>query len=212
MPNPKLAAFFEEKASENSFTPDIAHLTRSFDAVPIFIYGTQQKKFSEASQMDKATFISTARTCRSTHVMYIYSSGGWKEPVVFHLPMLPDVGCILGELYLMPVSALPALDSLMSNGLWVKRTYEHVRYKEYHQTGKIQECVTEAQIYLGDAEYWKKEQEAGRLRRKDRWMSSFGPYYTFQSTDDKENRDIIADAIKRSTQPMATATERRVVM
>jgi gamma-glutamylcyclotransferase (GGCT)/AIG2-like uncharacterized protein YtfP len=212
MSNPKLASFMETKASENSFTPDLGHLTRHYDAVPVFVYGTQMKRLSEAYQMAGATFISTGRTTRNTHVMYIHDSNGWKEPIVFHMPLLKDTGSVVGELYLMPVKSLPYLDNLMSNGLWVKRSYEHIRYKEYHQTGKIQECVTEAFIYLGDVEYWKKEQENGKLARKDRWIGSFGPYYTFQYTDDESNRNIVKKAVEFNKQQQDEAKPERRLM
>lgn len=207
MANPKLKEFFEKAASKNSMTPDLGHITRHYDALPVFVYGTQKKNFSEHYQMERAVRVGDARTSRSTHVMYVHKVGEWKEPLVFHMPANPASGCILGELFIVPVSEFPDLDNLMSNGLWVRRSMEHVRYKTYYDDGRVEPCITEAYIYLADIDQWKSKQENGQLVRHTKFTGDIGPYYTFMGTDDLPNRQLIKAAKDATAKAIGKGTE-----
>ena len=227
MANPKLVEFFQKKAEQNSCTPDIAHLTRHYSAVPVFVYGTHQNGYSEHWWFKTFQRVGVGITNRATYNMYLNKSTvgtstppmEWKEPIVFHMPSLvAETGKIMGEIYLVPVSRLPEVDNLMNNTVWTQRKLEHIRFTVHKSNRKVEEYLTECFMYVGEAEQWKKEIAGRKMVRQFRYNGAIGPYYHFQSTDDANNRVIARQWEERAKTRLKekvaaeAETERRVVM
>lgn len=166
-------------------SPDISEL-RQAEFVPVFIYGTEQFRFSEHARMSWFPRYGVGRTVSSNYTMFIHNTEHY--PIVFFNADHYARGAIQGELYLVtPDFLVNTLDLIFMNNVFFKRVERTIRY---HPPGNTENShVAGAYIYLAKPEAWKD-----KLRYLER-LTLFAPnkkelpvYYQFTYLDDQPNR------------------------
>lgn len=183
-----LREFLENRTSANVCTPDMHKLTRMFDAIPLFVYGTEKRQFSESYYLNKAQYHGEGRTADVQFFMTVTESDA---PVVLRdFNGGPKVGAIQGELFTVTPDQLAVLDMKMCNTMLCQRFHKIIRWtpKEHTSQKAKMAYFTEAFIYIGKDEYWNDER-LGKCKLAPRYVDRTNtPYFIFTMPLDEENK------------------------
>lgn len=145
------ADFFKCVRQDAGWSKDIGWLTKKFAYVPVFIYGTHQKNYSDAELLENYPPRGYGTTARPIFTMYKTGDG---EPVVFKEEGCTDTARIAGEIYQLPPPVVFRLDREMCNGLHFHREIVHIRWwdVEHKNTSydRRQDYLSDAFMYVAD--------------------------------------------------------------
>lgn len=170
----------------NHYTPDFVTLQAKFDLLPIFVYGSEQNKYSDHSMLRGATQIGVGFLPTNNYTMY-------RTPQ--HQPFVlfnPERGVPLrGELYLVPPTTMAGLDMYHTNGIFSRRSLRTVHWYRYEERGNParQWYSSECYVWLALEARFKHMIEAKTAKETIIYTGKTGQgYHHWRLGDDEPNR------------------------
>lgn len=167
------------------YTPDSNYLQKTFDFIPVFIYGTHKHAFYENAWMDEMPRIGVGKTTMHMFTMYSYLDA---YPVVLPSYSPADSGKIHGEVFLVPPAVIQVLDHMHQNNTFFKRVLRAVHWRPIgdqsdDKTQQISTCF----MYVGGADKWGEDIKKGVMKKKNKIVPASGmkeSYYMWTAVDD----------------------------
>jgi len=182
VPQLKLPEFVTTVKRDNCYTPDLNYLESMFSYLPVFVYGTTQKGFSQEHAMGKYARVGSGYTFGSGYVMKITPDG---EPAVFFDPYNNHASRVYGELFIVPVGVLQGLDGNLCTGLHFQRRWETIVYHTEGVPLSAPEFSTDAIMWItSENPIWQQ----AKLVNHNRLMGTMGAFYRFTRLDDIPNK------------------------
>lgn len=197
-----LPDFFRCVRQDSGWSKDTPWLTQRFAYVPVFIYGTHQRGYSDHNFLKGYPVRGFGHTAMSTFTMYKSGNG---EPIVFEEKGGTESARVVGELYQLPPSVVFALDKEMCNGLHFHRRPVHIRWCEIDDKHKAydtrQDYLSDAFMYIADkAEFQKLAGwQSCRLMPKYNTSPTEGYVYRYNPLENISHRRAKALAQEKET-------------
>lgn len=170
-------------------TPDVLTFQSKYSYLPVFVYGTTQKNYSDDAVMRNFAKVGVGYTFGNHYVMYKSKE---HEAVIFSDPLNKEAASIYGELYLVPPEVLFHMDALLCLGTHFQRRWDVVVYHSPTETDeKATWFSSDAILYEGIGRAW--ERYVRSTKPMTRFKAHYGPFYRFTMTDDRPNREASRD-------------------
>lgn len=196
-PTVKLKAFVDGCIDDTSFTPDLPYLVRTYERMPIFVYGTERKTYSDDYTMHGIQHVGYGITASRDLCLYVSPEN---QPVALNRPGSPDAAAVWGEVYLGDIATIVNLDARFCNRLHFIRSRRYVKWypRSSKDTKKKNWLVSECFIYLGMNEYWNNARQAQQEKQKLRLLPTLvpnddkfmAPYRMFSKIEDLPNHSV----------------------
>lgn len=171
---------------DNHYTPDFVSLQAGYEFLPLFIYGTEQMKYSEDNALKNCPRVGVGYLPTSDYVMYQTKE---HQPFVLYRP--GEGHRVRGEVYLAPPKVIANLDMKNVNGIFSRRSMKAVRWYLWNDKEKRDRpwFETECFTWIGISARMQHQIDNGSAFRKDPVTSKDGvTYYHYRIGDDQPNR------------------------
>lgn len=179
-------AVVREMLAENKYTHDMLLLNKNFSYVPVFVYGTQQHRFSENDLLRGMPRIGMGMTVSDDFTMYTCDG----EPVVFEEPKNPKKGRVYGEVFVVPPVVVADLDRRMCRGYHFHRTWRKIVFWEVASVLKPHPKTFEADamMYHANEPVWAEAINSGKadLKSRSTLKDANGPFYRYLAAEDDQ--------------------------
>lgn len=175
---------------DTSNTADVGRLQSKFAYLPVFVYGTTQKNYSDDNVMRKFPRVGIGYTYGNHYIMYKSKE---HEAVAFCDPLHKEAAHLYGELYVVPPSVIFHLDAMLCVGTHFQRRWDVIVYKQPNLKPGEKPIwySSDAIIYEGIRGEWNRFLSARDTKPLARFHADYGPFYRFTLTDDRPNREVV---------------------
>jgi gamma-glutamylcyclotransferase (GGCT)/AIG2-like uncharacterized protein YtfP len=187
-----LKQFAKTVVYENAGTPELPWLQAKYQYVPVFVYGTEQRNYSEDDAMEDHPCIGYGFTMSSDYVLYKTDD---HQPIALVRPEVQYSAKLRGELYLVSPDVLTHLDKRFTNGVFFHRRERYIQWYKPEDKDKTNKewYVSHAYLYHANQASWQGRLDANKLNRMSTLTSMDGrEYFHFRMTDDQPNRTRVS--------------------